>query len=198
MGDVTKWYPHVLRWEGGYANDKDDRGGETNKGITWGYFQTYAAQLNIYPITRDRLKQISDAEAKRFMDVTWFEFAKADKINNQGLAEFIADLFWAWPAGAGKMVQVVLNTNFGYKLSVDNKIGALTLQAINKTDANKLYSALDAKRRANLTAFVKANPKQAKYMRGWFNRLESLITRNKISIVQSSATGLLFFFCSLI
>ena len=34
MADVTKLVPHILKFEGGYVNDKDDKGGETFMGIT--------------------------------------------------------------------------------------------------------------------------------------------------------------------
>lgn len=32
MADYRKLKPFILKWEGGYVNDKDDLGGATNKG----------------------------------------------------------------------------------------------------------------------------------------------------------------------
>lgn len=45
---------HVLRWEGGYSNDPNDPGGETNFGIS----KRSYPKLDIKHLTRDQAKQI--------------------------------------------------------------------------------------------------------------------------------------------
>jgi lysozyme family protein len=45
---------HVLRWEGGYSNDPNDPGGETNFGIS----KRAYPNLDIKHLTRDQAKQI--------------------------------------------------------------------------------------------------------------------------------------------
>jgi lysozyme family protein len=49
----------VLKWEGGYVNDPDDRGGATNKGITQGTYNGWLKSKGLKP--RD-VKNITDIE----------------------------------------------------------------------------------------------------------------------------------------
>jgi lysozyme family protein len=41
MADYKKLIPHILKWEGGWANDSVDKGGPTMKGITLNTYKSY-------------------------------------------------------------------------------------------------------------------------------------------------------------
>lgn len=196
MADFNKWFPHVARWEGGVANNPDDRGGLTNRGVTWATFQTLAPKLGFSPITQQRLLSLTADEAKKFMEYFWYSFAKADKIQDQAVAEFIADWFWATPAIAGKRVQSVLNNKFSTSLLVDGIIGTKTLSAINSVKPNLLYTELLDKRKADLTAFTAKLSNQKQFLKGWFNRIDSITSRYNIPLerVATIGIGTLFFF----
>lgn len=62
MNDLfEKCLKQVLKWEGGYVKDPDDKGGATNKGITQ---STYNRWLLAQGKTRKDVKFISDNEVK--------------------------------------------------------------------------------------------------------------------------------------
>lgn len=41
MANVEKLVPQILKWEGGFVNHPNDKGGATNKGITIGTYTYY-------------------------------------------------------------------------------------------------------------------------------------------------------------
>ena len=51
----------VLKWEGGYGHNPNDKGGATNKGITQ---YTYNAWLKEHKLQQKNVKHISDAEVE--------------------------------------------------------------------------------------------------------------------------------------
>ena len=44
MADINKLKPFILKWEGGFVNDKKDLGGATNKGVTLKTYKVYCEQ----------------------------------------------------------------------------------------------------------------------------------------------------------
>ena len=61
----------VLKWEGGYVNDPDDKGGATNKGITQG---TYNGWLKSKGLQSKDVKFItSDEVAKIYYQNYWLK-----------------------------------------------------------------------------------------------------------------------------
>lgn len=67
MGNLANCLPVTLRFEGGFANDPNDPGGATEKGITLATFRRYEPGATV-----DALKHISDAEVARiYRDGYW-------------------------------------------------------------------------------------------------------------------------------
>lgn len=60
--------PMVLNYEGGYVNDKFDRGGETNIGITQPFLDTYKkkACVNV-----DSVKNLTKSDAIKLYKAEW-------------------------------------------------------------------------------------------------------------------------------
>lgn len=55
--------PITLKWEGGYVDNPNDPGGETNMGITMKTFQQCSHQLLGIDPTSDNLKALTQAQA---------------------------------------------------------------------------------------------------------------------------------------
>lgn len=66
----------VLRWEGGYVNHPNDKGGATNKGITQATYNIYR-KGNRKP-TQD-VKYITDSEVSEIYYKGYYEASGADK-----------------------------------------------------------------------------------------------------------------------
>jgi lysozyme family protein len=98
MADYKKAIEKVLKTEGGYVNDKNDKGGETYKGISrknwpdwegWEIIDREKKNKN-FPKSLDSLVFLQDAVLK-FYKVIFWDKVWGDKINLQSVAEKLFD-----------------------------------------------------------------------------------------------------------
>lgn len=170
MAEVKILAPFILYYEGGFANDPDDLGGPTNKGVTlstWkaqGYDKDGDGDIDI-----NDLRKISDDDAVNVvLKPHFWDRCKADKIKSQSVANIIVD--WVWGSGGNgiKGTQRVVGT------TPDGVFGELTLRAINKMEPRKLFAELKKARVAYLQKICKRRPKNNKYLKGWLRRLNAI------------------------
>lgn len=79
---------YTLQFEGGYVNDPDDRGSETNKGITKAVYDEYRTK-NSLPI--QSVKNISDKEVQDIYYKQYWLAAGCDKLSDK-LAIVVFDM----------------------------------------------------------------------------------------------------------
>ena len=157
--------PFILRWEGGFVDDPLDRGGATNKGITIGTFRNFYGK----EATVEQLKNITDEQWLHIFKCGFWDKWKADDINNQSIADIVVD--WAWGSGAAtsiKQVQKILG------VAVDGIVGDDTLTAINIAGQRSLFVKIHNRRIEFVENIVKRDPSQARFLKGWKNRINSL------------------------
>lgn len=164
--DIARLAPLVAKWEGGYVNDPDDRGGPTNMGIT---LATWKAQ----GYDKDGDGDI-DVEDMRLLDIGDFELVlrkywdrwRADEINNQQVANLVVD--WLWCSGSWGIIipQRVLG------VKADGIVGPVTIGALNAAFPPVLHTTIWKERYDFLQGIVRRSPKQRKFLRGWLNRLD--------------------------
>lgn len=119
---------HVLEFEGGWSDHKDDPGGKTFAGIT---LKTLREAWNNPKLTAADLRALTPNDiAKIYFDRYWLP-VKADELP-MGLALQVFDAAVnSGPANAIKALQEALK-NAGAPVKVDSRIGAVTLGAIAK------------------------------------------------------------------
>jgi type VI secretion system secreted protein VgrG len=167
----------VLRWEGGYVNDPDDRGGETNRGITIGALSKAKSQ-GLVPQTVTIKSLTTDLDSvKKIYEVNYYKAGKCDKMPHPlAYAHFDACVHHGL-AGAGKLLQKMI-VSFGQKIAVDGAVGPKTLSALETLTSTKPVASLCAeynmKREERYRAIVRGKPSQAKFLKGWLNRLNSV------------------------
>lgn len=157
--------PFILCWEGGFVDDPLDRGGATNKGITIGTFRNFYGK----DATVEQLKNITDEQWLHIFKSGYWDKWKADDIENQSIANIVVD--WAWGSGAAtsiKQVQKILG------VAVDGIAGNDTLTAINTADQRSLFVKIHSRRIEFVENIVKRDPSQARFLKGWKNRINSL------------------------
>ena len=182
---------HMLEFEGGYANDPADSGGETFKGISRRNWPQWAGW-----------ELIDKAKADGFRTAKKINAAFADNSGMRDLvAEFYRANFWEpWErhglpgrlteklfdtavnmgvSRAAKLLQTAINNmDPTIKLAVDGVIGPQTkgtVAAICLAAREAPLLAAYAKAQANhYRAIVKAKPSQAKFLKGWLRRAEWL------------------------
>lgn len=182
MGNLSKAnLDYILKWEGGLSKHQrdsaarhplpDGSGFHTNKGITWRVFRSLygnsADAVNrFYRMTHDDFRGIYKL---------YWNGIKADSVNSQVIAEYMADFAWgSGVAGASRQIQKWLKSQ-GYQVGVDGKIGSQTLTAINdliKEKGEKIaFESLDAHRRHFLSHLRDFDV----FGRGWYNRLNDFV-----------------------
>ncbi|MFC4636184.1 glycoside hydrolase family 108 protein [Dokdonia ponticola] len=167
---------HIFDVEGGYADDKDDKGGKTNMGVT---YKTYEAVSKKYGIDKNptiaKHKKLSTKDAKEIYKIEFWNKVKADEIYNASVALYIFDFaIHSGVPAAVKEVQKTLKNDFKKSVSVDGNLGEGTLNAINSVPSKEFYIKLDANRKKFIEAIIKKDATQTKYEKGWANRLKKL------------------------
>jgi len=168
MANAKLYFPKVLKFEGGYQCDPKDTGNYykgvlmgTNKGVTpAAYFQRFG----VVPTASD-MKNLTDTEVYEIMKLMYWDLWKADKINNQSVAEVLVD--WVWGSGIYgiKEPQKVLN------VVADGKVGQATLSAVNSANQRELFDKLQAARKDFLNRICIKRPANKKFLKGWLNRV---------------------------
>jgi lysozyme family protein len=160
-----------LEHEGGYVNDKNDRGGETKYGITKPFMEEYKYALpdeKAIPI-----KDLTVDDAKKLYKAMWNRY-NLGYIRDKDLAYVIYDYMINSYAGTvAKRTQEILNTK-GAALKVDGHIGEKSLNAIHDSDPKWLIDEILKNRQHYHRQDVYNNPVQIKYYAGWMNRLNKI------------------------
>jgi lysozyme family protein len=177
MADFYKWYALMQKWEGGYANDPDDTGGETYAGVArnfnpnwegWKYIDEEKAKAGgtLKKNWKSKRPQLLMA-VQKIARFNYWNRVLADQIQSQSIANLLADIIWGGDAKAWTI------RKFQEYLGVrpDGQIGILTVQAINSRDARTSFEALKKFRAAYYTDIASKKGNNQKWLRGWLNRL---------------------------
>ena len=173
--------------EGGYANDADDKGGETYKGISrnshpnWvGWIAIDSIKKSNPGITKAALNKIlaEDLDLQKrvhdFYNAIFWDTLRLDEIFEQDLANELYDTGVNFGGSrAIKMIQEACNlTRSDIQLEVDGKIGSNTIKAINTHPNPKLlFKMTNVLQGEAYIEIWRRDPTQEKFIKGWFNRV---------------------------
>ncbi len=159
-----KAFEYILLVEGGYSNDKHDKGGKTMYGIIESEARKYGykGEMNKMP------KSIAEDIYKK----KYWTKNNLDKIKDFRVALSIFD----WTVNSGnwgtKKAQTPINKIYGKKvLTVDGIIGTNSLKYLNEVDPEEFLKVYHELQRAFYTSIVDNNPSQKVFLKGWFNRV---------------------------
>ena len=145
----------VLEHEGGYVNDPDDPGGETNFGVA----KRSHPDVDIANLTKEGAKEI-------YKEVYW----DANKVESlpENLRHIAFDMYVNQGKSRGvKILQQAANAK-GAGLKVDGGLGPMTLKAI--TESNVELQRVRAYRIKYYADLVTRKPDLEKFYFGWFRR----------------------------
>ena len=148
----------LLEFEGGYVNDPDDLGGETNFGIS----KRAYPDRDIKRLTRDEVE-----------DIYYYDFwrrYRLDEINDmhistQALLAFVN----MSPRSASIIFQEALS-EVGVNLHMDGIVGSKTISSINNCDNISLKNAIRVELMRFYVNRVNINSSQTKFLVGWARR----------------------------
>ena len=154
FGEVIK---HVLKNEGGYVDDPNDRGGETKYGIS----KRAHPEVDIKNLTIDGALDI-------YRRLYWNP-SKAEKLMPELRYQFFDHCINAGQGNGVKTLQKAINSklNQSDRIAVDGRIGRMTIGASEKLEESRLK----AFRLLYYANIVLKNPMQEKYWFGWYRRV---------------------------
>lgn len=165
MADYRNIIPFIKRFEGGYVNHPNDKGGCTNMGVTISTFRQYYGRNK----TCEDLRKLTEEQWQYIFKKGFWDRIQGDKIECQSVANMIVDYVWASGVYGIKYVQKLLG------VSADGLIGSKTLQAINSYPSSKeLFERIRQRRLDHFDAIVKNNPSQKVFLKGWKRRVNSM------------------------
>lgn len=187
MANINKLAPILLKHEGGYVNDKVDKGGATNLGITEAVWRKLGHDKNNdNKIDEEDVKLLDIEDFKVILRFGYWDLWQADKIKNQSIANFLVDFVYNSGTWGIKIPQRILG------LEQDGNVGKKTLEAVNSADQEKLHSQLILARIAfiqdiiikdiarvekelgkKLTEQEQLKLTNKKFEKGWLNRVHS-------------------------
>ena len=150
----------VLEWEGGYVNDPQDPGGETNFGISKASYP----DLDIRNLTRDEAVAIYHRDYWVAPDYVSLPDQIGAKMLDMGVN--------MGPRTANRCLQRACN-HMSATLAVDGVLGPLSRAAVTHQPVNVLLATLRVEAANYYREIVADNPAMVKYLRGWLRRAGS-------------------------
>lgn len=147
----------LLEHEGGYVNHPSDPGGETKYGIT-------EAVARGAGYTGD-MRRLSLADAKKIYRQAYWDKVRADE-----LQPLIRYLVFDSAVHSG-VSQAIRWLQFACDVSVDGKLGPVTIAAANDTPVDRLKRRILSQRLRLMTLL----PQWGAFGRGWARRVSTLL-----------------------
>lgn len=127
----------VLKHEGGYVNDKNDLGGETNLGVTKKTYTQWCMEQDFHP--KD-MKDLTVDDVEPIYKRNYWDRMKCDELD-PGVAYFIFDFgVNSGPKRAAEYLQSAVGC------AIDGSIGPITIAAANEKDSIHIIDQLHRER----------------------------------------------------
>jgi len=153
MADFDIAFKKVIIFEGGYIDDKDDKGGETKFGISKRSFPN----IDIRELTLNNAKQI-------YKENYWNKI-KGDLIDDQDIANNIFDCSVNCGSSTSiRLLQKVIN------VKIDGILGSITLGSLNKKDPVCVINMFKNERVKYYIDVCKKRKQDKKFFFGWIKR----------------------------
>lgn len=197
---VALIFGNIYKDEGGYVNNKNDRGGETNLGVTKkvAVASGWDGPMKAFPKQCDTEADVCADKIyyqQYIVDPGYVPFIKADPAIGEELVNTAVNMGYA---RENKWFQESINElcpafptlpNNG-KLTVDGKLGSRTLTIFTvcqnkigyKNFCVSMLDRLDSKQKAKYDGIVAANPSQKIFYRGWINNRIGNVDRKKCNV----------------
>ncbi len=171
----------ILQHEGGYVNDPNDRGGETNMGITIATWRAYAPSDLGIEATTNTLRNMTKEQAEIIYYNHYWEpkgFCKLETIK-------IALMLYDWTITSGRAVTQVrkmLHNEYNINLVVSNTMDDDMIHCINAIeDQEQLLSRIAEVRKEYYRSLTITNGEpntQVRFLTGWINRVNDFLRVN--------------------
>lgn len=187
MADFKQALPFTLAQEGGYANDPDDSGGETWRGISRRNWE----QWDGWPIIDNAKAMMNDSNRDHIFKMLAASEELQDRVERFYRAEFWPDTYdqivsqevatklFDWGVNMGthesvKCLQRAISCCNPGPFDVDGAFGVRTLGLANSIKPEDLLPQFIAAAKAHYRGIVEEHPKDVKFLKGWLARADKL------------------------
>ena len=173
--DLDEALGYLLDEEGGWSNNKNDRGGATMYGITQGTYTQWRKDKKKAPT---QVRNITQDEARELYRELYWNAAGCDKLAWPISYMVFDGAVNSGPSRSVRWLQAALG------LPLDGKVGPKTTlaaqQVVDAGDGKKILAILD-QRVAFLARLVQASNSQATFLLGWWRRTLRVLARSLLS-----------------
>ena len=152
----------ILKHEGGFVNDPLDSGGMTNLGVTKRVWEEFVG----HPVSEADMRALIPEKVAPMYKIKYWNPSYC-AVLPKGLDYVVFD--HAVLSGTGRSVKT-LQSCLG--LVADGVIGPKTMAAINASNAKDLITKFSDARADFYQGIVARKPDQARFIKGWLNRVE--------------------------
>lgn len=172
MADFSIAFTKVLVHEGGYANDSNDPGGETYKGVARNMFPKWNGWAIIdalkhnagFPKNLDSNKELQEM-VKTFYETNFWSKIKGNDISNQDVATSIFD----FAVNTGVKTSALLAQKI-VGATADGIIGQKSIAAINSYNTELFNAKFTIEKITHYIHIVEKRPTSRKFFYGWIRR----------------------------
>lgn len=161
-------FKEVLRWEGGYNEHPNDKGGATNFGISLRFYQEkidpMATNKTILALKKEDAQEIYK---KFFWDANGYD--RLPHVVGVKMFSFAVNM---GAKRANKLLQRAIRAA-GKDIKDDGIIGAKTIEALFLCDPYVVVAALKSEAAGRYRYLALADPSQKVFLTGWLNRAYS-------------------------
>lgn len=144
-----------------YTNRPTDRGGPTKGGITLKTLRAWRGQ----PVTAEDVQALNETEVRRIYEVRFVEEPRFAEIDDNDLRYNVVDAgVLHGPGFAARRLQEIVG------VTVDGKVGPVTLRAVNEADDTGLNLKFSVRRVRKVVGIALHDRSQLEYLRGWVGR----------------------------
>lgn len=159
--------PWILAHEGGYVNDPQDPGGETNYGIS----------RRSYPYVD--IKNLTPDKAAEIYYNDWWKPLHLGEIDDDRLAAKIFDTcINCGKSGGAKILQAALAER-GHTVPQDGYMHQQVIDACNKSNVDKLLISFMFCQLGHYMNITQNRPSNSVFLRGWYKRARSIYTKGE-------------------
>lgn len=177
---LQKYIAFTHKWEGGLSRDVNDSaskhpcptpyngksGWHTNVGITYETWESMFGSFNDH-----RFFAMSEKDWFDVFKTLYWDKVKGDQLPDS-IAIYVTGIAWGSGANrAGITLQTALR-NLGEPITIDGDIGNKTIAATHRVNERMLFDELLREREKFFRNIAKPGSKNAKFLKGWLNRLE--------------------------
>ena len=169
-----EWWKAVQGFEGSLADwekrpeNKNDKGGKTNWGVTIETYMSRAQAFGLSP-TEEGFRAMTPQQAMLFGQMMW-KASAASKIENPGVGVVLAD--WYWGGVNLNRFKTLMQEQGGTASFNLGTPDAKTVEFMNSLPPGALIEFMSDEKAEQYKAIVAKDPTQKDFLKGWLDRNE--------------------------